>query len=310
MAKATGVWLGSVQRIWRVHNCSRIGCAPSNARAIQLCAKLSDIVGLYVDPPAHAVVLSIDEKSQIQALDRTQPGLPIKPGRCQTMTHDYKRHGTTTLLAGSACSTHGDRPLRARISHSQQGGSAMALVIMCHGLAAPGLIGNPGWVRSSAWIWLFSSIDSTTACAGGSTKPTMSLSLAAKLDRASVEGAQPMRLQFVHPPECAAPKPSQTPVALAIARPVQWVAWCGGSVQVSATTPPWFPPQSRLAGLAGLVAQQTFNPALGKALLPAPHRRPADADGLRHPLRRVANPPRRARCAPARRACAAGCGRP
>ena len=62
-------------------------------------AKLTDIVGLYVDPPAHAVVLSIDEKSQIQALDRTQPGLPIKPGRCQTMTHDYKRHGTTTLFA-------------------------------------------------------------------------------------------------------------------------------------------------------------------------------------------------------------------
>ena len=61
--------------------------------------KLTDIVGLYVDPPAHAVVLSIDEKSQIQALDRTQPGLPIKPGRCQTMTHDYKRHGTTTLFA-------------------------------------------------------------------------------------------------------------------------------------------------------------------------------------------------------------------
>jgi hypothetical protein len=62
-------------------------------------AKLTDIVGLYVDPPAHTVVLSLDEKSQIQALDRTQPGLPIKPGRCQTMTHDYKRHGTTTLFA-------------------------------------------------------------------------------------------------------------------------------------------------------------------------------------------------------------------
>ena len=56
-------------------------------------------VGLYVDPPAHAVVLSIDEKSQIQALDRTQPGLPMKKGRCATMTHDYKRHGTTTLFA-------------------------------------------------------------------------------------------------------------------------------------------------------------------------------------------------------------------
>ncbi len=61
--------------------------------------KLTEIVGLYVDPPAHAVVLSIDEKSQIQALDRTQPGLPMKKGRAGTMTHDYKRHGTTTLFA-------------------------------------------------------------------------------------------------------------------------------------------------------------------------------------------------------------------
>ena len=60
---------------------------------------MEDIVGLYMHPPAHAVVLSIDEKSQIQALDRTQPGLPLKPGKCGTMTHDYKRHGTTTLFA-------------------------------------------------------------------------------------------------------------------------------------------------------------------------------------------------------------------
>ena len=61
--------------------------------------KLKDVVGLYVDPPAHAVVLSVDEKSQIQALDRTQPGLPMKKGRAGTMTHDYKRNGTTTLFA-------------------------------------------------------------------------------------------------------------------------------------------------------------------------------------------------------------------
>jgi transposase len=61
--------------------------------------KLRDVVGLYVDPPAHAVFLSVDEKSQIQALDRTQPGLPLKKGRAGTMTHDYKRHGTTTLFA-------------------------------------------------------------------------------------------------------------------------------------------------------------------------------------------------------------------
>jgi transposase len=65
----------------------------------QFADKLKDVVGLYVDPPAHAVVLSVDEKSQIQALDRTQPGLPMKPGRAGTMTHDYKRHGTTTLFA-------------------------------------------------------------------------------------------------------------------------------------------------------------------------------------------------------------------
>jgi transposase len=65
----------------------------------EVCAKVQDVVGLYVDPPEHALVLSVDEKSQIQALDRTQPGLPMKKGRCGTMTHDYKRHGTTTLFA-------------------------------------------------------------------------------------------------------------------------------------------------------------------------------------------------------------------
>ena len=79
---------------------SRTGSARfKRSRDPDFAAKLTDIVGLYMDPPAHAVVLSIDEKSQIQALDRTQPGLPIKPGRCGTMTHDYKRHGTTTLFA-------------------------------------------------------------------------------------------------------------------------------------------------------------------------------------------------------------------
>jgi hypothetical protein len=95
-ASAIGISLGSVQRIWRTFKRSR---GPGFA------AKLADIVGLYVDPPAHAVVLSLDEKSHIQALDRTQPGLPIKPGRCQTMTHDYKRHGTTRCSRRSACST-------------------------------------------------------------------------------------------------------------------------------------------------------------------------------------------------------------
>ncbi len=85
MAKAAGVSLTSVQRIWRAH-----GLAPHRIRTFKLsndpkfAAKVRDIVGLYVDPPAHAVVLSVDEKSQIQALDRTQPGLPLKKGRAGT----------------------------------------------------------------------------------------------------------------------------------------------------------------------------------------------------------------------------------
>jgi transposase len=100
MAKAVGISASSVQRIWRAH-----GLAPHRMRQFKLskdpafATKLRDVVGLYVDPPAHAVVLSVDEKSQIQALDRTQPGLPLKKGRAGTMTHDYKRHGTTTLFA-------------------------------------------------------------------------------------------------------------------------------------------------------------------------------------------------------------------
>ena len=100
LAKAAGVSLRSVQRILEAHQ-----LAPHRIRTFKLsndpkfADKLRDIVGLYVDPPAHAVVLSVDEKSQIQALDRTQPGLPMKKGRAGTMTHDYKRHGTTTLFA-------------------------------------------------------------------------------------------------------------------------------------------------------------------------------------------------------------------
>src|SRR5438045_7975834 len=90
----------SVRRVWKGH-----GLQPHRVRAFKLsndpkfAEKLKEVVGLYIDPPAHAVVLSLDEKSQIQALDRTQPGLPMKPGRAGTMTHDYKRHGTTTLFA-------------------------------------------------------------------------------------------------------------------------------------------------------------------------------------------------------------------
>ena len=99
-AKQVGISVSSVQRIWHTH-----GLQPHRVRQFKLSrdrqfvTKLRDIVGLYVDPPAHAVVLSVDEKSQIQALDRTQPGLPMKKGRCATMMHDYKRHGTTTLFA-------------------------------------------------------------------------------------------------------------------------------------------------------------------------------------------------------------------
>ena len=100
MAELAGISVSSVQRIWRAH-----GLQPHRWRQFKLsndpnfAAKVRDIVGLYVNPPAHAIVLSVDEKSQIQALDRTQPGLPLKPGRCGTMTHDYKRNGTTTLFA-------------------------------------------------------------------------------------------------------------------------------------------------------------------------------------------------------------------
>ena len=100
MAAAVGIAVSTIQNIWKEN-----GLAPHRWRQFKLsndpsfAKKLHDIVGLYVSPPAHAVVLSVDEKSQIQALDRTQPGLPLKRGRGGTMTHDYKRNGTTTLFA-------------------------------------------------------------------------------------------------------------------------------------------------------------------------------------------------------------------
>ena len=100
VAQAAGISLRAVQRIWQRHRLQ-----PHRIRTFKrsndpaFAEKVEDIVGLYMDPPAYAVVLSIDEKSQIQALDRSQPGLPLKPGKCGTMTHDYKRHGTTTLFA-------------------------------------------------------------------------------------------------------------------------------------------------------------------------------------------------------------------
>jgi transposase len=100
MAQTAGISEASVRRIWRAH-----GLKPHLTRTFKLsrdpefAAKLEDIVGLYMNPPEHAIVLCADEKSQIQALDRTQPGLPMKKGRCGTMTHDYKRNGTATLFA-------------------------------------------------------------------------------------------------------------------------------------------------------------------------------------------------------------------
>jgi len=100
MAKAQGVSHATVQRIWDAH-----GLQPHRVKTFKLSKdkrfeeKLTDVVGLYMNPPDKAIVLCVDEKSQIQALDHTQPGLPLKKGRCGTMTHDYKRHGTAALFA-------------------------------------------------------------------------------------------------------------------------------------------------------------------------------------------------------------------
>lgn len=99
MSAATGLSESTIGRIWREH-----GLKPHRVETFKLSndpcfvEKLNDIVGLYLNPPEHAIVLSCDEKSQIQVLDRTQPGLPMKKGRCGTMTHDYKRNGTTSLF--------------------------------------------------------------------------------------------------------------------------------------------------------------------------------------------------------------------
>ena len=100
MARAHGVSHATVQKIWAAR-----GIKPHRVETFKLSTdprfeeKLADVVGLYLNPPERAIVLSMDEKSQIQALDRTQPSLPMKPGRAGTMTHDYKRNGTTTLFA-------------------------------------------------------------------------------------------------------------------------------------------------------------------------------------------------------------------
>lgn len=100
LAQAMGLSASTIRRIWK-----RYGLKPHLIRTFKLSndpqfvEKLEDVIGLYLNPPEHALVLSVDEKSQIQALDRTQPGLPLKKGRCGTLTHDYKRNGTTTLFA-------------------------------------------------------------------------------------------------------------------------------------------------------------------------------------------------------------------
>jgi len=100
MAERQGMSKSTISSIWRSHNIK-----PHRVKTFKLSRdpkfleKLTDVVGLYLNPPEHALVLCVDEKSQIQALDRTQPGLPLKKGRCGTRTHDYKRNGTTTLFA-------------------------------------------------------------------------------------------------------------------------------------------------------------------------------------------------------------------
>ena len=100
MAAKLGIAPSTVHKIWKAH-----GLKPHLVETFKLSRdpdfvdKVEDVVGLYLDPPDKALVLSVDEKSQIQALDRTQPGLPMKKGRAGSMTHDYKRHGTTTLFA-------------------------------------------------------------------------------------------------------------------------------------------------------------------------------------------------------------------
>jgi transposase len=100
MAEQQGVSKSTVNNIWRAHNLQPHRMETFKlSRDPKFLEKMTDVIGLYLNPPQKAIVLCVDEKSQIQALDRTQPGLPIKTGRCGTMTHDYKRNGTTTLFA-------------------------------------------------------------------------------------------------------------------------------------------------------------------------------------------------------------------
>jgi transposase len=100
LARAQGVSKTTIQRVWQEHQLKpHLSKSFKLSRDPKFLEKLTDVVGVYLTPPQNAVVLCVDEKSQIQALDRTQPGLPMKRGRCGTFTHDYERHGTTTLFA-------------------------------------------------------------------------------------------------------------------------------------------------------------------------------------------------------------------
>jgi transposase len=126
MAKAMGVSASTISRIWKRH-----GLKPHLTGTFKLSndpsfvTKMEDVIGLYMNPPEHAVVWSVDEKSQIQALDRTQPGLPLKRGRCGTMTHDYKRNGTTTLFA--ALNTLDGRVIGTCMPRHRHQGSSFSL---------------------------------------------------------------------------------------------------------------------------------------------------------------------------------------
>jgi transposase len=147
MAQAFGVSNATVARLWQAH-----GLRPHRVRPFKLsrdprfAEKLTDVVGLYLNPPEKALVLCVDEKSQIQALDRTQPGLPIKKGRCGTLTHDYKRHGTTTLFAalnvlegtviGSCVPRHRNGEFRAflrQLDRETPAGLALHLIVDNYG---------------------------------------------------------------------------------------------------------------------------------------------------------------------------------
>jgi len=137
MAKATGWDQATISRLWRAN-----GLKPHQVAYFKVStdpefvAKLRDVVGLYVNPPKRAVVFSMDEKSQIQALDRTQPGLPLKKGRAGTFTHDYKRHGTTTLFAALNVCT-GDVQHECRPTHTQR--DFLAFMTRVERDVAPGL---------------------------------------------------------------------------------------------------------------------------------------------------------------------------